>query len=103
MIKACFVCIPALWLLGCSTPQPPLESALAPVPPPEISIDLPLEPPARVDGAVCKLGESCLALDPRPFEACLVDTKRCVDKGVQTVPAQGHDAPPPASLPVGRR
>jgi hypothetical protein len=34
------------------------------------------EGPARL----CKLGTSCLALDARPFEACLVGTRRCPDK-----------------------
>src|SRR5262245_41628356 len=28
----------------------------------------------------CKLGQSCMALDERPFENCLVSTKRCADK-----------------------
>ena len=102
MFKTCAHCIPAVFLVACSTPHPAGDVTQA-VPPPEISIDLPLEPPPRGDGAVCKLGDSCLALDPRPFEACLVDTKRCVDKGVETVPAQGRDSPPSAPLPVGRR
>jgi hypothetical protein len=53
------------------------------VPPPEVSIDLPLEPdPPRgeLKGEFCKLGRSCMALDPRPFEPCLVETRRCADK-----------------------
>lgn len=81
----------SLGLLGCSTPQSPREAALV-VPPPEIQRDLPLEQPDPGMGRVCKLGDSCLAMDSRPFEACLVDTKHCVDKAVETVPATAPKA-----------
>jgi hypothetical protein len=47
---------------------------------------LPLEPgapelPDELKGRVCQLGTSCMALDSRPFEMCLLGTgKRCSDK-----------------------
>jgi hypothetical protein len=78
--------LPFALLLGCSTPpdSTPLPVLPSPivvteqVPPPEFQRDLPLEQP---QGHFCQLGRSCMALDPRPFEACLVSgTKRCVDK-----------------------
>jgi hypothetical protein len=28
----------------------------------------------------CQLGTSCLTLDPRPFELCLLDSTHCADK-----------------------
>ena len=79
----------SLGMLGCSTPQPPVGAALVAAPPPEIQRDLPLEQPAAGMPRTCKLGESCLTMDERPFEACLVDTKHCVDKAVETMPARG--------------
>jgi len=69
-------------MLGCSTPQAvsPVPEVVD-VPPPEVSIDLPLEPP-DTDRApqFCKLGSSCLTMDPRPFEPCLLSTRECRDK-----------------------
>jgi hypothetical protein len=92
----------ALLLPGCSTSQPPAISANPLPPPPEISRDLPLEPRAPLPGSVCKLGVSCLELDPRPFEACLVGTKRCVDKAIEPVEVQTPKAPPaPDVMPAG--
>jgi hypothetical protein len=75
-------------LLGCSTSQT-AEPILVDVPPPEVSVDLPLEKPKHLMGQVCKLGTSCLEMDERPFEPCLTDIRHCVDKGVETLPAQG--------------
>lgn len=77
-----------LAMLGCSTPQPASPVAAVPpepaVPAPEISIDLPLEEPMPAPfGRVCKLGTSCLAMDPRPFEPCLLSTKNCRDKATE--------------------
>lgn len=66
-------------LLGCSTSQP-----VTPVPPPEISVDLPLEPPNAEPGfKACKLGTSCMAMDPRPFEPCLLSAKECTEKATE--------------------
>ena len=89
ILAAAFV--PMLGLLGCSTPPPePVLEVLSP-PPPEVSVDLPLEEP--VVGYACQLGKSCLELDPRPFEACLVGTKHCVDKATESVEVQGPRKP----------
>jgi hypothetical protein len=63
------------------------------VPPPEFQRELPLEQPPAALGHVCKLGTSCLDLDPRPFEMCLVDAKHCVDKALEPIPAKGSKAP----------
>lgn len=87
--------IAALFCLqGCSTPS---SEQLARIPPPEISRELPLEVPAPGHpdmplARVCKLGASCMELDPRPFEACLVGTKHCVDKAAELVEVTAPDA-----------
>jgi hypothetical protein len=83
----------SLCLLSCSTPQPQEEMARVEVPPPEIQRDLPLEQPPQ--GRVCKLGTSCLDLDPRPFEICLVSAKHCVDKALEPIPATTPKTPEP--------
>ena len=72
-------------LLGCSTPQPaPVADDSTPVPPPEISFSLPLEVPGpESPPTFCKLGTTCLAMDPRPFEPCLLSTKACRDKATE--------------------
>jgi hypothetical protein len=75
-------------MLGCSTPKPASPVAeVSPVPPPELSYDLPLEPPAPPwnvpFGKVCRLSTSCIAMDPRPFEPCLLSTKECSDKATE--------------------
>jgi hypothetical protein len=80
--------LPLVLLLGCSTAPLPSEGPSPSaqfVPPPETSIELPLEPPpgryGEVQGHFCQLGKSCMELDPRPFEACLVSgAVRCADK-----------------------
>ena len=73
-------------LLGCSMPQTvaPVAAAPTPVPPPEFSFDLPLEEPGLESlPTFCKLGTTCLAMDPRPFEPCLLSTKNCRDKATE--------------------
>ena len=96
--------IAALFCLqACSTPAPDQLTAipLTQIPPPEVSRALPLEvpTPGHPDmplARVCKLGASCMELDPRPFEACLVGTKHCVDKAAElmevTVPEAGSES-----------
>jgi len=85
----------SLCLLACSTPQPQEEMARVEVPPPDIQRDLPLEQPPQALGRVCKLGTSCLDLDPRPFELCLVSAKHCVDKALEPIPATTPKTPEP--------
>ena len=87
-------------LLGCSTPQPATPAA-ATVPPPEASYDLPLEQPGPTQlPALCKLGTSCLAMDPRPFEPCLLSTKKCRDKAAEPIEVGQPEwlGPPPAII-----
>jgi hypothetical protein len=86
-------------MLGCSTPQPaePAKAAAAAqtesslVPPSIVEQLQKLQPqlaprsddglPEVFKGKPCLLGESCLAMDPRPFEICLLGAnKRCGDK-----------------------
>lgn len=92
----------AIILLGCSNPpSTPEPLLLVTVPPPDVSMDLPLEPDPRREefkGEFCQLGRSCMALDPRPFEACLLGATHCVDKATEPLligepPVEVH--PPP--------
>ena len=68
-----------VWLAGCST-QPPVPAAGAVIPPPTYSWPLPLEEPEQPVPRMCQLGTSCLTMDQRPFEICLLSTKSCADK-----------------------
>lgn len=75
-------------MLACSTAQP-ISSApeVLDIPPPDASYDLPLEPPDTGPAPrFCKLGTSCLAMDPRPFEPCLLSTPECRDKMPEPIP-----------------
>jgi hypothetical protein len=95
-------------LLGCSTPRPdaPAAAVSAELPaPPMLSYSIPLErpvPPLEPLPAFCKLGTSCLALDPRPFEACLLSTKDCRDKATEPLlVGQPELIAPPAVIKTG--
>jgi hypothetical protein len=93
------------FLPGCSTPPAP---AIESVPPPEVSRLLPLEPysynipnepappdPAMPVGKICQLGTSCLAMDSRPFEMCLLGTqKRCSEKVREPLLVENPDVEP---------
>jgi hypothetical protein len=92
-ISAVFVAA-SVFLQGCGTHAP---EQLTRIPPPEVSRALPLEvpTPGHPDmplARVCKLGASCMELDPRPFEACLVGTRHCVDKAAELVEVTAPDA-----------
>jgi len=100
--------LPIAFLLGCSTPSTPPNTVPPPifvvqqVPPPDFERDLPLEMP---QGHFCHLGKSCMELDPRPFEACLVSgAKRCADKVTEPLLAEGESVEvyPPPRQPVSR-
>jgi hypothetical protein len=75
-------------LAACTTrpdPQLTLFSTVA-IPPPEVSIELPLEQKLPRDPGLaraCRLSstKSCMELDPRPFEPCLTGTRSCREKG----------------------
>jgi hypothetical protein len=73
-------------ILSCTTPrpEPPRE------PPPlllgsvtQSSLPRFQQPPGIEGFKACQLGTTCLALDPRPFELCLVGTKRCAEKATE--------------------
>jgi hypothetical protein len=90
-------------LLGCSTPHTVQTSK-------PISMGLPLLAPSEeyamrngqlvprvlIPGRFCQLGTSCLAMDPRPFEPCLLSTKHCSDKAVEPLLV----APAPSIVPA---
>jgi hypothetical protein len=75
-------------LLGCTTQdQAPSAVGYAPGahPLPQIARYEPMPRPHSYRGEtfaghICKLGTSCMDLDPRPFEPCLITTTRCTDK-----------------------
>lgn len=107
---AAFTALSLAILLGCSTPAPE-EVELAPQPVAQLSPlpnDAVLPPgtppfgkefrmpkaPEVITGHVCQLGTSCLALDPRPFEPCLVGTKHCSDKAREPIEVQTPNVPP---------
>jgi|SRR5688572_12187350 len=97
--------VAAVAVLSCSTPTPQLIES---VPPPEVDIPLPLEPDAyrmpnappppdsNIVGKLCQLGTSCLALDPRPFEVCLLGgtKKRCTDKATEPLLVENAELEP---------
>jgi hypothetical protein len=89
---AFFACLTATCLPGCSADPDAEQMAqlgptAQPFPPPEISIELPLEqkkkPRDPGTAQACLLGasKSCAELDPRAFEPCLVGAKSCNDEG----------------------
>ncbi|HET9862334.1 MAG TPA: hypothetical protein VFP37_02760 [Steroidobacteraceae bacterium] len=72
----------SLLATACVAPyEVPAASAQVQVPPPGISIDLPLEARDADAPQFCQLGATCLELDPRPFTACLLATGRCPAEG----------------------
>jgi hypothetical protein len=82
------ICVAAIGAAGCTTePEAGRSDVLrAEVPPPEISVDLPLErnpAPSYAPAQACLLSTqpACTELDPRPFEPCLVTGVNCIDKG----------------------
>jgi hypothetical protein len=78
-IPVLLACLVAGGTFAC-TPQAPYPTD-ADIPPPEVSIELPLEEAPR--SAICRLGSShsCLEADPRPFEPCLATSKECERDG----------------------
>jgi hypothetical protein len=86
----------AMAMLGCSSARVDTPAHAAPV----VNDTQPLAATVKVAGPVqgqvdelppppkmpshnfkaCKLGQSCMAMDERPFELCLVGTTRCTDK-----------------------
>jgi hypothetical protein len=90
-------------LLGCSTPDTAQTTQSAtPLPPPsDLAAGYELHegqlvPEVLIPPQICKLGASCLAMDPRPFEPCLLSTKHCSDKVVEPLLV----APTPSMMPA---
>lgn len=90
-------------LLGCSTPKT-VEPAMAiyslPFPTTEYELRDGQVIPKSLQpfGRVCRLGTSCLTMDPRPFEPCLLSTKSCSDKTAEPILV----APPKSIAPAPR-
>jgi hypothetical protein len=90
-------------LMACTTrPDPELigPTAVA-IPPPEVSIELPLEQTAPPDFGIaqaCLLSstKSCMELDSRAFEPCLVNTKECEREGARVMKVMPPVAPAPS-------
>ena len=80
------ILVMSIGMMACGT-QPPSQSLPAAAPPVQTLVSLPLQPeqeyPPGHGFSFCKLGSDCEALDPRPFEACLLATNRCSDKIVE--------------------
>ncbi|HEY6124560.1 MAG TPA: hypothetical protein VIV63_07900 [Steroidobacteraceae bacterium] len=80
-------------MLGCSTskPTPSVQTEAIEwrstqlIPPP---------PAMEPRGQFCLLGTTCLAMDPRPFEPCLLSTKHCGDKAREPM-----EVAPPREVP----
>ena len=74
-------------LLGCSNPKPMAPVAASPAAPAFTDLEIfempNMAPWPEVSGRVCQLGTSCLSMDPRPFEFCLLSTKDCRDKATE--------------------
>src|SRR6187397_2762505 len=80
-------------LMACTTRPDPELTGPTPdsIPPPEVSIELPLETesqPKYSAAQACLLSsaKSCMELDSRPFEACLVTGKSCEREGARAMP-----------------
>jgi hypothetical protein len=80
-----------VYLLGCSTSAvpPTIVERVSHIVPPYVMPHGHFTPdgkfvprdPGPIVGRVCQLGTSCLALDPRPFEMCLLaSNKHCGEK-----------------------
>jgi hypothetical protein len=76
---------------GCGTPHVVTEPAasitrlppMTPWPRYELRDGRFVPVPETLKGQICQLGTSCLTMDPRPFEPCLLSTKRCNEKAAE--------------------
>ena len=96
-------------LLGCSTQHSVQATQPATPPPPPLQLAPGYElhegkvvPQVLTPPQVCKLGTSCLAMDPRPFEPCLLSTKHCSDKAAEPLLVAPAPSIIPAPLEVSR-
>lgn len=102
----------AITMLGCSSARvessapatavandrQPFATTVRVAGPPQVQ-PFQLPPLPQQDFKACKLGQSCMAMDERPFELCLVSSKRCADKIKEPilVDRPKDTAPPPNS------
>ena len=72
-------------ILGCTTqPEPPAEQPSVLRGAVTQSGPARFQPPPQGSGfKACQLGTSCMTLDTRPFELCLLDSKHCADKATE--------------------
>ena len=87
---SCLLATLTLLLISCASHiEPPRDFAWqSPIPPPEVSIDLPPEIREPADARFCQLGVGCLSMDARPFEPCLLSTKHCRNKAAEPMKAR---------------
>jgi hypothetical protein len=96
--------IALLIVAGCSTPPPPVVEVLpvavdVPAPQPQPGYITPEgdhvpRRPEDVIGRVCQLGTSCLTMDSRPFEVCLLGARNCSDKVREPLLVDNPEAEP---------
>jgi hypothetical protein len=88
-----------LILLGCTT-QPPAPPP-AWVAPYASGVRVPHHRGEEFKGQLCQVGTSCLSLDPRPFELCLLSTRHCSEKAMESLLAEAPLilAPPQVESP----
>ena len=93
-----------LTFAGCSTPPAQVVEVL----PVEVDLAAPRQLPGHVTpegehlprrpedvvGRVCQLGTSCLTMDSRPFEVCLLGARHCSDKVREPLLVDNPDADP---------
>jgi len=93
----------SLLVLGCTTRR--AEPPRVEPPPPRGGVTLSnvprfQQPPPGTGFTACQLGTSCLTLDERPFEICLLDTKHCRDKVVEPLLVDDESVVPPSTEPI---
>jgi hypothetical protein len=100
------ILLSAMGMLACSTPPSSPPPAAAPEFPALVSgIEIRPAPEYRseVQGfTACQLGAKCMALDPRPFEMCLLSGNRCSDKLGDSILVDGPLTAPPEPMEVSR-
>ena len=93
----------SLLVLGCTTRR--AEPPRVEPPPPRGGVTLSnvprFQPPPLGTGfKACQLGTSCLTLDERSFEICLLDTKHCRDKVVEPLLVDDKSEVSPSTEPI---
>jgi hypothetical protein len=93
----------SLLVVGCTTRR--VEPPRVEPPPPRGGVTLSnaprfgQPPDQELKAQFCQLGTSCLTLDERPFELCLLDTKHCRDKVVEPLLVDDESEVSPSTEP----